>query len=242
MSLSSTLLQDRGRREGKAPMTEEETQASRKTNKDQILQEEAGLDESYSMIGLLFEQSLKQCQNLKESLYYKFVMKKHGMNKPEDEFEKVLWEYLKNMFEEPLSTDSIWSLQSTRSSIKFEDNLKKLEVHNWEDQVGEVLGLSGLVYCLEWRSVGVVRVVGRGGWGFGLGDGVGAWKSVRGGGLVGGSCGEVGGRGGSGGRRSWGRKMVRGGDGAERLSGFVGRERRVRVMVKDSALINIGIQ
>ncbi|GJV15065.1 hypothetical protein Tco_1360388 [Tanacetum coccineum] len=41
---------------------------------------------------------------------YRIVMKKHGMNEPEDEFEKVLWEYLKNMFEEPLSTDSIWSL------------------------------------------------------------------------------------------------------------------------------------
>ncbi|GJY80091.1 hypothetical protein Tco_0492842 [Tanacetum coccineum] len=40
---------------------------------------------------------------------YKIVMKKHGMNEPEDEFENVLWEYLKNMFEEPLSTDSIWS-------------------------------------------------------------------------------------------------------------------------------------
>ncbi|GKA82097.1 putative ribonuclease H-like domain-containing protein, partial [Tanacetum coccineum] len=38
---------------------------------------------------------------------YKIVMRKHGMNEPEDEFEKVLWEYLKNMFEEPLSTDSI---------------------------------------------------------------------------------------------------------------------------------------
>ncbi|GKE66764.1 hypothetical protein Tco_1520925, partial [Tanacetum coccineum] len=38
---------------------------------------------------------------------YRIVMKKHGMNDPEDEFEEVLWEYLKNMFEEPLSTDSI---------------------------------------------------------------------------------------------------------------------------------------
>ncbi|GJU30015.1 putative ribonuclease H-like domain-containing protein [Tanacetum coccineum] len=38
---------------------------------------------------------------------YRIVMRKHGINEPEDEFEKVLWEYLKNMFEEPLSTDSI---------------------------------------------------------------------------------------------------------------------------------------
>ncbi|GJS90724.1 putative ribonuclease H-like domain-containing protein [Tanacetum coccineum] len=43
-------------------------------------------------------------------LLYRIIMKKHGMNEPEDEFKKVLWEYLKNMFEEPLSTDSIWSL------------------------------------------------------------------------------------------------------------------------------------
>ncbi|GJW26119.1 hypothetical protein Tco_0039930, partial [Tanacetum coccineum] len=28
---------------------------------------------------------------------YRIVMKKHGMNDPEDEFEKVLWEYLKNI-------------------------------------------------------------------------------------------------------------------------------------------------
>ncbi|GJU30011.1 retrovirus-related pol polyprotein from transposon TNT 1-94 [Tanacetum coccineum] len=33
----------------------------------------------------------------------------YGMNGLEDELEKVLWEYLKNMFEAPLSTDPIWS-------------------------------------------------------------------------------------------------------------------------------------
>ncbi|GJW48695.1 hypothetical protein Tco_0080341 [Tanacetum coccineum] len=48
---------------------------------------------------------------------YKIVMKKHGMNEPEDEFEKVLWEYLKNMFEEPLSTDLIWSLTGQQRII-----------------------------------------------------------------------------------------------------------------------------
>ncbi|GKF21834.1 hypothetical protein Tco_0070472, partial [Tanacetum coccineum] len=41
---------------------------------------------------------------------YRIMMRKHSINEPEDEFEKVLWEYMKNMFEEPLSTDSIWSL------------------------------------------------------------------------------------------------------------------------------------
>ncbi|GJZ41143.1 hypothetical protein Tco_0588029, partial [Tanacetum coccineum] len=48
---------------------------------------------------------------------YRIVRKKHGMNEPEDEFEKVLWEYLKNMFEEPLSTDSIWSLPGQQRII-----------------------------------------------------------------------------------------------------------------------------
>ncbi|GKB72509.1 hypothetical protein Tco_0933921, partial [Tanacetum coccineum] len=28
---------------------------------------------------------------------YRIMMRKHGMNEPEDEFEKVLWEYLKNI-------------------------------------------------------------------------------------------------------------------------------------------------
>ncbi|GKC55603.1 hypothetical protein Tco_1083201 [Tanacetum coccineum] len=33
----------------------------------------------------------------------------YGMDGPEDELEKVFWKYLKNMFEEPLSTNPIWS-------------------------------------------------------------------------------------------------------------------------------------
>ncbi|GJZ16216.1 hypothetical protein Tco_0551893, partial [Tanacetum coccineum] len=36
---------------------------------------------------------------------------------PEDEFEKVLWEYLKNMFEEPLSTDQFGVCQSTSEIV-----------------------------------------------------------------------------------------------------------------------------
>ncbi|GJU76076.1 hypothetical protein Tco_1273146 [Tanacetum coccineum] len=51
---------------------------------------------------------------------YRIVMRKHGMNEPEDEFEKVLWEYLKNMFEEPLSTDSIWSLPERKYPLSAE--------------------------------------------------------------------------------------------------------------------------
>ncbi|GJR38906.1 hypothetical protein Tco_1214590 [Tanacetum coccineum] len=41
---------------------------------------------------------------------YRIVMKKHSMNEPEDEYEKVFGGYLKTMFDAPLSTDPIWSL------------------------------------------------------------------------------------------------------------------------------------
>ncbi|GJW56701.1 reverse transcriptase domain-containing protein [Tanacetum coccineum] len=42
---------------------------------------------------------------------YRIVMNRYGMDGPEDELEKVFWKYLKNMFEEPLSTDPVWSLK-----------------------------------------------------------------------------------------------------------------------------------
>ncbi|GJT05781.1 hypothetical protein Tco_0840243 [Tanacetum coccineum] len=50
---------------------------------------------------------------------YRIVMNRYGMNGPEDELEKVLWEYLKNMFEEPLSTDPIWSLLGEQRIISW---------------------------------------------------------------------------------------------------------------------------
>ncbi|GJT70635.1 hypothetical protein Tco_1029921 [Tanacetum coccineum] len=42
---------------------------------------------------------------------YRIVMNRYGMDGPEDKLEKVFWKYLKNMFEEPLSTDPIWMLE-----------------------------------------------------------------------------------------------------------------------------------
>ncbi|GJZ47129.1 hypothetical protein Tco_0600961 [Tanacetum coccineum] len=47
---------------------------------------------------------------------YRIVVNRYGVNGPEDELEKVLWGYLKNMFEEPLSTDPIWSLLGQQGS------------------------------------------------------------------------------------------------------------------------------
>ncbi|GJV58450.1 putative ribonuclease H-like domain-containing protein [Tanacetum coccineum] len=50
---------------------------------------------------------------------YRIVMNRYGMDGPEDELEKVFWKYLKNMFEEPLSTDPIWSLLGQQRVISW---------------------------------------------------------------------------------------------------------------------------
>ncbi|GJV51143.1 hypothetical protein Tco_1446884 [Tanacetum coccineum] len=39
---------------------------------------------------------------------YRIVMNRYGMDRPEDKLEKGFWKCLRIMFEEPLSTDSIW--------------------------------------------------------------------------------------------------------------------------------------
>ncbi|GKD27275.1 hypothetical protein Tco_1233489 [Tanacetum coccineum] len=50
---------------------------------------------------------------------YRIVMNRYGMDGPKDELEKVFWKYLKNMFEEPLSTDPIWSLLGQQKVISW---------------------------------------------------------------------------------------------------------------------------
>ncbi|GKE99659.1 hypothetical protein Tco_0023010 [Tanacetum coccineum] len=69
------------------------------------------------MVYISFEAMLTDISRDDLTELYRIVMKKHGMDEPEDEFEKVLWEYLKNMFEEPLSTDSICSLPGQQRII-----------------------------------------------------------------------------------------------------------------------------
>ncbi|GJW23307.1 hypothetical protein Tco_0033929 [Tanacetum coccineum] len=56
---------------------------------------------------------------------YRIVINRYGVNGPEDELEKILWEYLKNMFEEPLSTDPVWSSFGQQRIITMLD--KKLQ-------------------------------------------------------------------------------------------------------------------
>ncbi|GKE33305.1 hypothetical protein Tco_1452627 [Tanacetum coccineum] len=67
---------------------------------------------------------------------YRIVMNRYGMDGPEDELEKVFWKYLKNMFEEPLSTDPIWSAldKKLQGGKPDEDCYKMLKM--MEKQVG----------------------------------------------------------------------------------------------------------
>ncbi|GJQ99878.1 hypothetical protein Tco_0522863 [Tanacetum coccineum] len=59
---------------------------------------------------------------------YRIVMNRYGMDGPEDELEKVFWKYLKNMFEEPLSTDPVLSLLNMQSyaSSKLPEGFDKM--------------------------------------------------------------------------------------------------------------------
>ncbi|GJW06673.1 putative ribonuclease H-like domain-containing protein [Tanacetum coccineum] len=57
---------------------------------------------------------------------YRIVMNKYGMDGSEDELEKVFWKYLKNMFEEPLSTDPIWSALAETLRKEFAQDTEDL--------------------------------------------------------------------------------------------------------------------
>ncbi|GJZ39126.1 hypothetical protein Tco_0585689 [Tanacetum coccineum] len=151
----STSDQDKGQREGKAPMISEETPKKSKGNKclqrklallkairlDTLQKEEVAKIVVKEMRGSELQEKDfaskwlicvdKDDLKIQDELVSKeeFVtgtktpinpvpvaMKtpsiatyKYGMSGPEDELERVFWNYLENMFEEPLSTDPIWS-------------------------------------------------------------------------------------------------------------------------------------
>ncbi|GJW47314.1 hypothetical protein Tco_0078960 [Tanacetum coccineum] len=50
---------------------------------------------------------------------YRIVMNRYGMDGPEDKLEKGFWKCLRIMFEEPLSTDSIWSKLGQQKIISW---------------------------------------------------------------------------------------------------------------------------
>ncbi|GJY24553.1 putative reverse transcriptase domain-containing protein [Tanacetum coccineum] len=72
---------------------------------DSVTVREDGTDIVYINFGAM----LKSISRDDLTELYRIVMNRYGMDGPEDELEKVFWKYLKNMFEEPLSTDPIWS-------------------------------------------------------------------------------------------------------------------------------------
>ncbi|GJS51012.1 hypothetical protein Tco_0624374, partial [Tanacetum coccineum] len=80
----------------------------------QIVRED-GTDTVYISFGAMLKDITRD--DLTE--LYRIVMNRYGMSGPEDELERVLWEYLKNMFEEPLSTDPIWSLLGQHRIISW---------------------------------------------------------------------------------------------------------------------------
>ncbi|GJY15613.1 putative ribonuclease H-like domain-containing protein [Tanacetum coccineum] len=89
-------------------------QARRKKRVYQIVRED-GTDVVYINFGAM----LKDISRDDLTELYRIVMNRYGMDGPEDELEKVFWKYLKNMFEEPLSTDPIWSLLSQQRIISW---------------------------------------------------------------------------------------------------------------------------
>ncbi|GJX31336.1 putative reverse transcriptase domain-containing protein [Tanacetum coccineum] len=66
-------------------------------------------DDGTDIVYINFGAMLKAISRDDLTELYRIVMNRYGMDGPEDELEKVFWKYLKNMFEEPLSTDPIWS-------------------------------------------------------------------------------------------------------------------------------------
>ncbi|GJS10870.1 putative ribonuclease H-like domain-containing protein [Tanacetum coccineum] len=124
---------DKGQREGKAPMIIEEAP---KKSKEQIPTEEAKVGEGVgTLIRMDESEDSDEVSEQDDSVSgtkipvnpvpvamkspsiatYKII--KQG--EKEDKLEKVLWEYLKNMFEEPLSTDPIWSVLGQQRIISW---------------------------------------------------------------------------------------------------------------------------
>ncbi|GKA20287.1 hypothetical protein Tco_0700276 [Tanacetum coccineum] len=59
---------------------------------------------------------------------YRLVMQKYGTNRPEDDYDRVLWSDLRTMFDPPLSEDAIWSLPLQQKIISWR-YYDKCEVH-----------------------------------------------------------------------------------------------------------------
>ncbi|GJT81020.1 hypothetical protein Tco_1055362 [Tanacetum coccineum] len=69
------------------------------------------------------------------------MMLKYGDNRPEEEYERVLWGDLKTMFDPPSTEDTVWSLTHQQKEAHNEDTQRNLKFTS-EDQVrGGLLGI-----------------------------------------------------------------------------------------------------
>ncbi|GJS40040.1 hypothetical protein Tco_0565083 [Tanacetum coccineum] len=53
---------------------------------------------------------------------YRLVIKKYGVNRPEEIYDRVLWGDLKTMFDQPFSNDAIWSFPLQQKMINWSCN------------------------------------------------------------------------------------------------------------------------
>ncbi|GJY53567.1 hypothetical protein Tco_0445231 [Tanacetum coccineum] len=145
--LNSGTASERGQREGKALMIDEDIQSKRAS--DKRLQREID-DKDVLAIGEKVAEVKEEEQIIRadraDTVYisfgamikdfiredfielYRLVMQKYGTNRPEDAYDRVLWSDLRTMFDPPLIEDAIWSLplQQKMVSWRYYD---KCEVH-----------------------------------------------------------------------------------------------------------------
>ncbi|GJR56042.1 hypothetical protein Tco_1406563 [Tanacetum coccineum] len=92
----------------------EESNTGTKTPYKIIKQGEKGVyqivrEDGTDIVYINFGAMLKSISRDDLTELYRIVMNRYGMDGPEDKLEKGFWKCLRIMFEEPLSTDSIWS-------------------------------------------------------------------------------------------------------------------------------------
>ncbi|GJW77151.1 putative ribonuclease H-like domain-containing protein [Tanacetum coccineum] len=105
---------DKDDSEGSDEVSEQDDSVTGEKGVYQIVRED-GTDIVYINFGAM----LKDISRDDLTELYRIVMNRYGMDGPEDELEKVFWKYLKNMFEEPLSTDPIWSALGQQRIISW---------------------------------------------------------------------------------------------------------------------------
>ncbi|GKB03681.1 putative ribonuclease H-like domain-containing protein, partial [Tanacetum coccineum] len=105
---------DKDNSEGSDEDSEQDDSVTGEKGAYQIVRED-GTD----VVSINFGAMLKSISRDDLTELYRIVMNRYGMDGPEDELEKGFW----NMFEEPLSTDPIWSEVGQQKIISLRDGL-----------------------------------------------------------------------------------------------------------------------